>query len=459
MDLNAILAQIVGYVWSLPLVILLVGTGLTLTAVLGFPQIRGFFHAIQVIMGKYDNPDDPGETSHFQALCMALSATVGLGNIAGVAIAIHVGGPGAVFWMILTGFLGMATKYTECSLAIMYRKIDSNGHVLGGPMHYIVQGLGEKWKPLAFFFAFGCMWAALGAGNMFQANQVAEILGKSFHVPPYVTGSTLAILTALVILGGVKRIGHVASRLVPFMGCIYILGGLVVLCLNLPSLPSLLLQIVDSAFTGSAAFGGAAGIAVKTVLIQGVRRACFSNEAGLGSAAIAHSTASTKEPIREGMVALLGPFIDTILVCTTTALVILISGVPYWEMNGVELTAAAFDSAIPGFGSYLVPVAVFLFAYSTLLSWSYYGQQAFTFLVGKKEESTSVVLYKVFFCMLILIGAKWRLGPILNFSDIMLGLMAAPNLIAIWILMPKIKAASKDYFKNHVVYNSNSHKG
>ena len=443
-QLGEVLALISGYVWNTPLVVLLVGTGLTLTAVLGIPQIRGFWHSIKVIMGKYDDPNDPGEISHFQALCTALSATVGLGNIAGVAVAIHLGGPGAIFWMILTGFVGMATKYAECSLSIMYRRIDKDGSVHGGPMYYITKGLGEKWRPLAIFFAIACICGTFGAGNMFQANQVAAILNTGgFHIPDYITGITLSILTAVVIIGGIKRIGAVTSKLVPLMGAIYVAGGLLVILSNLGSIPSLMAQIFEGAFYGTAAMGGFAGVAIKTVLIQGVRRACFSNEAGLGSSPIAHSAASTKEPIREGSVALLEPLIDTMVICTMTALVILISGIPYWEMNGVELTAAAFDSSIPGFGTYFVPLAVFLFAYSTLLSWSYYGQQAFFFLFGEK----GILVYKLTFCTLIIVGAMWKLGPVLDFSDIMLGLMAIPNLLAVLLLLPKIRSASRDYFQ------------
>ena len=395
-------------------------------------------------MGKYDNPNDPGEISHFQALCTALSATVGLGNIAGVAVAIHFGGPGAVFWMILTGLVGMSTKYAECSLAVMYRKVNTDGSVHGGPMYYITRGLGEKWKPLAIFFSIACMCGAFGAGNMFQANQVAAILGThNFNIPTQVTGLTLSILTAVVIIGGIKRIGSVTSKLVPFMGGIYVIGGAIVIFSNLESVPGLMAQILGDAFSGSAAVGGFSGVAVKTALVQGVRRACFSNEAGLGSSPIAHSAASTTEPIREGSVALLEPFIDTIVICTMTALVILISGVPYQEMNGVELTAAAFDSSIPGFGTYFVPVAVFLFAYSTLLSWSYYGQQGFIFIFGNR----GLVGYNLLFCTLTFIGAVWKLGPVLNFSDIMLGLMAIPNLMAVLFLLPKLRIASKDYFQ------------
>ncbi len=454
-SLNALLATILSYVWSTPLVVLLVGTGLLLTFALGCPQIKGFWHAIKVIMGRYDDPKALGETSHFQALCTALSATVGLGNIAGVAVAINLGGPGAVFWMMLTGLVGMSTKFTECSLAVMYRDIDKNGTVYGGPMYYITKGLGEKWKPLAIFFAFACMCGAFGAGNMFQSNQVASIFfgPQNFNIPKEITGITLAILTAIVIIGGIQRIGSVTSKLVPFMGAIYAIGSIAVIVLNIEKVPSLLMEILSAAFTGSAAVGGATGVAVKTALIQGVRRGCFSNEAGLGSAPIAHSAVTTSEPIREGVVALLEPFIDTVVICTMTALVILISGVHYsGDLSGVELTAAAFDAAIPGFGSYFVPIAVLLFAYSTLLSWSYYGQQAFTFIFGKR----GVLLYKVLFCLLIFVGAKWSLGPVLNFSDIMLGLMALPNLIAVLLLLPKVRAASKDYFSRMSQMNKNA---
>lgn len=444
--LNSILSTAVGYVWGLPLVIILVGTGLFLSLFLGGAapiQFRGFFHAIQVVRGKYDDPDDPGEISHFQALCTALSATVGLGNIAGVAVAIHVGGPGATFWMIVVGLLGMATKFAECSLAVMYRRVDKKGIVHGGPMHYIERGLGKKWKPLAVFFALAAMVSSFGAANMFQTNQVAMILNSSFGVPPLATGLIIAILVAIVIIGGIKRIGRVTSFLVPVMGAVYILGALLVIVMNLEKVPALLAQIVTDAFTGTAATGGFAGIAVQQVLIQGVRRACFSNEAGLGSAPIAHAAAATKEPIREGVVALLEPFIDTVVICTMTALVILISGAWTQDANGVQLTATAFDSAIPGFGTIFVPIAVSLFAYSTLLSWSYYGERSVDYLWGEK----GILLYKLCFCTLAVVGAVWAIEPVLNFSDMMLGLMVVPNLIAVVLLYPKLQKETKSYFK------------
>jgi AGCS family alanine or glycine:cation symporter len=441
--INELLGIISGYVWNLPLVIALMGTGVLFTLALHFVQFKGFIHALKVVRGKFDNPNDPGEINHFAALTTALSATVGLGNIGGVAVAIHIGGPGAVFWMIVVGFIGMATKFAECSLAVMYRRIDKEGEVHGGPMHYIERGLGMNWKPLAVFFAFACMVASFGAANMFQTNQVAHILNKNFSIPPLATGLTIAILTAIVIIGGIKRIGQVTSRLVPIMGGIYMAGALVVIIANITQVPEMIWLIIHDAFNGTAAQGGIAGIAVQTVLIQGVRRACFSNEAGLGSSPIAHAAAATNEPIREGTVALLEPFIDTIVICTMTALVILLSGAWTQDANGVELTALAFDSIIPGFGHYFVPVAVTLFAYSTLISWSYYGERSVDYLWGSKK---GILFYKIVFCILAVAGALWEIGPVLNFSDIMLGLMAAPNLLALIILMPKVRSETIKYF-------------
>lgn len=439
---NAFLLEVVDYVWGLPMVFLLVGSGILFTVALGGIQIRGFKHALDVILGRFDDPDDPGEISHFVALCTALSATVGLGNIAGVAVAIHAGGPGAVFWMVMTGLVGMATKYTEVTAALMYRHVDERGVTHGGAMHYIERGLGKKWRPLAIFFAFAAVCASFGAANMFQTNQVAAIMEETFQIPRLATGLTLAIMTAVVIIGGIRRIGQVTSKLVPLMGGIYVIGAVVVIAVHYDRVPALLWQIVSDAFTGTAAVGGFAGIAVKEVLVQGVRRACFSNEAGLGTSPIAHSAATTNEPAREGVVALLEPLIDTVIICTMTALVILISGAWTQDATGVELTALAFDSAIPGFGSYFVPIAVFLFAYSTLLSWSYYGEQAMDYLFGYK----GILFYKILFCILAVMGSIWAVGPVLAFSDIMLGLMVIPNLIAVLLLLPKIRHHTNNYF-------------
>ena len=449
--IEAFLEFAVGLVWGMPLVILLVGTGILLSALLGGMgggiQWKAFRHAIDVVRGKYDDPEDPGEITHFQALTTALSATVGLGNIAGVAIAIYIGGPGATFWMIAAGIVGMATKYAECTLAVKYRRVDENGVVHGGPMHYIERGLGKQWKPLAVFFALAAIFASFGAANMFQANQVASILEQSFAVPPWVTGVVIGILVAVVIIGGIKRIGKVTAVLVPLMGGIYIFGAMTVILMNISLVPGLLVQIVTDAFTGTAATGGFAGVVFREVLVQGVRRAVFSNEAGLGSAPIAHAAATTNEPAREGSVALLEPFIDTVVICTMTALVILISGMWTHEeaVPGVLLTAMAFDAAIPGFGSWFVPIAVSMFAYSTMLSWSYYGERAVDYLVGGKNE-TWLLFYKMVFCIVAVVGAMWTVVPVLNFSDMMLGLMVAPNLLAIWLLFPKVREETRDYF-------------
>jgi len=445
-QLSAWIATAVGYVWNLPLIILLVGSGMLLSVLVlggGLLQWKGFRHAIDVVRGKFDHEGDPGEISHFAALCTALSATVGLGNIGGVAVAMHLGGPGATFWMILVGLFGMALKYSECTLAVKYRRVDENGVVHGGPMHYIEQGLGKSWKPLAIFYAVGIMVSSWGAGNMFQTNQVASILHANFEIPKLATGLTLAFLTGLVIIGGIKRIASVTSKLVPFMGVIYVLGALLVIFGNLGKVPELLKMILHDAFAGTAAAGGFAGIVVKEVIIQGVRRASFSNEAGMGSAAVAHSAAATKEPAREGVVALLEPFIDTVVICTMTALVILISGAWTSDANGVELTAMAFDSAFNGFGKYFVPVAVTLFAYSTLLSWAYYGERGADYLFGEK----GVLPFKLIFCAFAVLGAIRTLDTVLNFSDLVFGLLAIPNILAIWLLFPVLRKESISYFE------------
>lgn len=442
-QLDQILGTIAGALWDTPFALGLMVCGIILSIVLGVPQIWGFRHAIRVIMGKYDDPNDPGEISHFQALCTALSATVGLGNIAGVAIAIHMGGPGATFWMIVCGLIGMGTKFSECSLAVMFRKVDAKGVVHGGPMHYIVRGMGEKWRPLATFFAFACVFSSFGAANMFQTNQVAAIMKSSFNIEPIFTGVVISILTAVVIIGGIKRIAKVTEFLVPFMGLIYVVAALAVIIMEYDRIPGLFANIFAGAFSGIAATGGAVGYAVKEAFVTGIRRACFSNEAGLGSAAIAHSAAVTKEPIREGTVALLEPFIDTVLICTMTALVVGLSGYYHEDLSGVQLTAKAFDVGIPGFGTYFIPIAVFLFAYSTLISWSYYGERAVDFLFGEK----GLMPYRLLFCVFAFIGSIWAIGPVLNFSDIMLALMAFPNLIAVLMLLPVLKKASDDYMK------------
>lgn len=445
--LEAFLEQAVDFVWGLPTVMLLVLSGLGLSFYLGGwkggIQRLAFGHGLRVIRGKYDNPDDPGEISHFQALTTALSATIGLGNIGIVAIIIKQGGPGAIFWMILAGGIGMATKFAEATLAQVYRKFSKDGHSHGGPMYYIEQGLGRRFRPLAKFYAFAIGIGSLGIGNMFQTNQSAEILRDSFGIPKIATGIGLAALCALVIIGGIKRIAKVTSRLMPVMAVTYVIGCLVVLGHYAADLPGLFGTILKSAFQPTSVAGGVV-FSLHLAILQGVKRACFSNEAGLGSAAIAHSAAATREPVREGSVALLGPFIDTVVICTLSALVILSTGV--WETAdevGVPLTARAFDAVINGFGHYFIPVAATLFAFSTVISWSYYGETAVHYLGGQ----SLVYPFKFTFCLMAMTGAIWELEAVLNFSDILTGLMIFPNLLAIWMLAPKLKDRTQVYFE------------
>lgn len=442
-----LLAQGVSIIWGLPTIFILIMSGLLLSFILGGIkggiQFKAFFHGIQVLRGKFDHPDDPGEISHFQALMTALSATIGLGNIGIVAIIIKQGGPGAVFWMIIAGIIGMGTKYAESTLAILFRKIDKDGKVHGGPMYYIEQGLGEKFKPMAKFYALSIGIGSFGIANMFQTNQSAVILNESFGVPHALTGILIMITAAIVIIGGIQRIAKVTSLLVPVMAISYVIGCLIIIGFHFDKIPNLVTTIITSAFSDTGLAGGAVAT-MHMAILQGVRRACFSNEAGLGSAAIAHSAAATKEPVREGVVALLGPFIDTVLICTLTALVILTTGV--WEESdkiGVPLTAYAFDTVINGFGHYFIPVAATLFAFSTLISWSYYGETASFYLFGQK----GVVPFKVVFCLIAFLGSVWKVQSVLDFSDIMTGLMIFPNIIAIWLLLPHLRKHTASYFE------------
>jgi len=438
--------QFVGAVWGLPLVILLSVAGLIFTVYFAFPQFRLSKHAVDVVAGKFDKPEDKGEISHFQALCAALSATIGLGNIAGVAVAITAGGPGAVFWMWVAGLLGMATKFTSISLSMIHRTYsDETGEVHGGPMFTIKNGLGKAFYPLAIMFSIFTILGGIGAGNMFQSNQMAAMLTKSFDMPSWVTGVIFTILTGLVLVGGIKRIGNVASKLVPTMVVIYFLGALGIIFANISVVPGLIGQIFTDAFSGTAAVGGFAGVVFKDVVIQGVRRALFSNEAGLGSAAMAHSAAKSA-PIQEGLVGMLGPFIDTIVVCSLTAVVILITG--KWTatggLAGAELTAAAFGTLYGSAGTYMITLIVILFAFSSIISWSYYGEQAMVFLFGEK----SIKGYRVFFTAFVFVGAVLKLSTILNFSDAFLGLMVIPNIIANLMLSKGLKKELKQYERN-----------
>ena len=414
---------------------------------MGFINIRGFKHAIGLVKGDYDDPNDKGEVSHFQALTTALSATVGLGNIAGVAIAISVGGPGATFWMIVAGLLGMSSKFVECTLGIKYRKLDENGEVSGGPMYYLRDGLAKYnmasfGKVLAVLFAILCIGGSFGGGNMFQANQAYAQLAGQFPIlagngPMF--GLILAILVGTVIIGGIKSIANVTEKIVPFMAVLYVGTALIIILMNITEVGAVFALIIKGAFAPDAALGGVIG-----VLIQGFRRAAFSNEAGVGSASIAHSAAKTNEPVSEGIVALLEPFIDTVVICTMTALVIIFTGmynVP--GLEGAQMTSHAFGSVFSWF-PYLLVVAIFLFAFSTMISWSYYGLKSWEFLFGKSKASE--YSYKLLFLFFIVIGSSVKLGSVLDFSDMMILAMAFPNIIGLLILSKEVRSDLDIYF-------------
>ncbi|NOY93870.1 MAG: alanine:cation symporter family protein [Deltaproteobacteria bacterium] len=411
-----------------------------------FINLRGFWHAIQVTRGKYDDPSHEGEVSHFQALSSALSATVGLGNIAGVAVAVHTGGPGAVFWMVIAGFLGMSSKFTECTLGQLYREVDARGNLSGGPMRYLQKGLSELGmkgfgRVLAVAFAILCIGGSFGGGNMFQANQsyaqVKEVIPFfDSDMGALAYGVLLALMVGVVIIGGIKRIGTVAGVVVPIMCGVYLLAGAFIIISNADQIVPAFSHIVGQAFTPEAGFGGMIG-----VLMTGFQRAAFSNEAGIGSASIAHSAAATDEPVREGIVALLEPFIDTILVCTMTGLVMVITNTYENSGEGVVMTSNAFATVLPWFPKVLT-FAVFMFAFSTMISWSYYGERCFTYLFG---TGTSM-LYRVIFLGFVVLGSVLELGSVLDFSDLMVLGMAFPNILGLYLLSGKVKRALDSYW-------------
>ncbi|MDI1243033.1 MAG: alanine/glycine:cation symporter family protein [bacterium] len=484
--------------FNIPIILyLLIGGALFFTIAFGFVNIRRFGLAINVVRGKYDDIEmaaDPehtephsipnaevemteegdivrtikdeshhGEVNHFQALATAVSGTVGLGNIAGVAVAIGIGGPGATFWMIVAGLLGMSSKFVECTLGVKYRDIDANGTVHGGPMYYLSRGFADIkmagfGKVIAVVFAVFCIGGSFGGGNAFQANQattqITTLLGTDGGATRTIIGIIMAILVAVVIIGGIKRIANVTEKLVPFMAIIYILASLVIILFHFTEIPAAIGQIISGAFTPTAAVGGVAG-----VIIQGFRRAAFSNEAGAGSAAIAHSAVRTKYPASEGIVALLEPFIDTVVICTMTAIVIVLFNIDgYFQyggingsvmidgqaVNGVDLTARAYNDVIPGFNAVLT-VAVVLFAFSTLISWSYYGLQAWKYLFGRSAAAD--LSFKVLFCIFTVIGAAASLNSVIAFSDAMILAMVFPNMIGLFFLFPKVREELSRYLK------------
>ena len=448
---------------SFPWIVLwLVVAASVFTIYFGFVQLRGFGHAIALVRGDYSDPEDAGEVSHFQALATALSGTVGLGNIAGVAVAVGIGGPGATFWMIVAGLLGMASKFHECTLGVKYRNEYPDGTVSGGPMYYIDKAFAERGVPggklLAVLFSVFCILGALGGGNMFQANQAhAQIVTIVGPFPGWITGLVFAGIVFAVIVGGIKSIARVTEKVVPFMGILYVLSALVILVMNADMIGAAFAQIFAGAFTGLGVAGGFVG-----ALIQGFRRAAFSNEAGVGSAAIAHSAVKTKEPVTEGYVALLEPFIDTVVICTMTALVISVSGLlitdpatglfvlneegtaiqTVGDVSGVALTSAAFATGFSWF-PFVLAVAVILFAFSTMISWSYYGLKSWTYLFG--EGRAKELAFKVIFCAFIVVGAAASLGPVIDFSDAAIFSMAVVNILALYVLMPVVKRELASY--------------
>jgi AGCS family alanine or glycine:cation symporter len=449
--LNTILAEFSSLAWGLPLLILLIGGGLYLLIRSQFLPFRYLGHAISILRGKYDDPNDPGQISHFQALTTALSSTIGMGNIAGVALAISVGGPGAMFWMWVSAIVGMSTKYFTSTLAILYRGKDSAGELQGGPMYFIVEGLGKHWKFLAVMFSF---FGMLGALPVVNVNQLKQAINDIILIPNgvevslqsnLIIAAILVIFTSLVILGGLKRISQMASKLVPSMVVLYFVLVLIILGLNFSEVPKYLALIVTDAFNADyfpkdqPFLGGVLG----ALILHGIKRGAFSNEAGLGTAPMAHGAAKTDEPVREGLVAMLGPAIDTLVVCTLTALAILVTGV--WETtsdNGVSLTAAAFQSAIPVYGQYLLMLCVFFFSVSSLFSYAYYGNKCLSFLIGAERKH----YYNYFYIASIILAATTEFEAMINLIDGVFALMAIPTMTATIILAPKVIAESKKYF-------------
>jgi AGCS family alanine or glycine:cation symporter len=431
--------------WGTPLLVLLLGGGLFFLVYSRMLPFRYFRHAVSILSGRYDNPDEPGQINHYQALSTALAATVGMGNISGVALAITMGGPGAIFWMWVSALLGVATKYFTCTLAVLYRGRDDKGELQGGPMYVITEGLGRKWLPLAVFFS---LLGMIGVLPMFQVNQLTQIIRDVVLVPygvsagfttNLVTGTVVAMAVGIVIFGGIRRIGKVTGRMVPVMVILYVLSVLFIIFSNTDRIIPSFALIFRDAFTAQSVLGGSLG----ALVVTGVRRAAFSNEAGIGTAPMAHGAAKTKEPVREGLVAMLGPVVDTIIVCSMTALALIITGV--WntgESDGITLTAEAFEKALPRFGALLLTICVTIFALSTMLSFPYYGTKCFSFLFGTRYS----FLYKWFYVLTIPVGATATLRTVVGIFDGAYALMAFPTMISALLLSPRVVRASRDYF-------------
>jgi AGCS family alanine or glycine:cation symporter len=446
-SINNFMASAANALWGTPLVLLLLGGGIYFTVISKLTPFRYLYHALDILLGKYDSEDDPGQITHFQALSSALSSTVGMGNIAGVAIAIHTGGPGSVFWMWCTAIVGMSTKFFSCTLSIMYRGVDDKGEVQGGVMYYIEEGLGKKYKPLATMFSLSGM---IGCTIFFQANQLSQIVREYLYNSTGVfqndiflgdlfTGFIVATLVSIVIFGGIKRIALVASRMVPVMVGIYLIAAIIVIGKNFQFVPGIFSLIISDAFTGNAVAGGAIG----TMISIGVRRGLFSNEAGSGTETMAHGAAKTKEPVREGLVAMLGPLIDTIIVCSITALVILLSGVYTKDLNGVSMTVAAFENQLGVFGKVLIMIAVVTFSLSTMFGYSYYGRKCTSYLFGTKWKQT----YNLFYVSMIVVASTISIDIAINFMDSAFALMVIPTMIATILLAPNVLKESRKYFR------------
>lgn len=433
-----------GIVWGWPMLILLVGCGIIFTFRLNFIQLRKFAFTMKNTLFKAfkkDNSAKEGELTAFQAVSTALAATVGTGNIAGVALAIATGGPGAVFWMWLSAFFGMCTKFAEVVLAVTFRERSANGEYSGGPMYYIKNGLKLPW--LAYSFAFFGAFASFGIGNMTQSNAISQTMNTTFHVDTKITGIILVILTGIVVIGGIKRIALVTERLVPFMSIFYIIGGLVILVLEADKIPGAFALIFKSAFKPEAALGGALGVSLKLTMKMGIARGVFTNEAGLGSAPIAHAASNTDHPVRQGLWGIFEVFTDTIVVCSITALTIMTSGLWNSGLEGADLTAAAFESGFTG-GKYIVSIGLLLFAFSTILGWAYYGEKCFKFLAGYKIGK----YYRFLYVPACYLGATGSLQLMWNISDTLNGLMAIPNLVGLILLSKVVVILTKDFFKN-----------
>ncbi len=445
--LDILFAAFAEFMWGTPLLVLLLGGGIFFTLFCRFIPFRYVNHGFNILLGKFDDPNDPGQVNHFQALSSALASTVGMGNISGVAIAIHTGGPGALFWMWMSAIVGMATKFFTCTLAIMYRGTDEDGEVQGGPMYVITQGMSKKFHPLAYLFSFAGL---LGCLSLFQANQLTQIVQDQIYTPfgyfqnnpmlgQLLIGILMAGVISAVIFGGIRRIGQVASKLVPSMVVIYMLCGVIILIRNFSMIDDIFLSIVRDAFTGEAVLGGSMG----AVIVTGIRRAAFSNEAGIGTEAMAHGAAITKEPVREGLVAMLGPMIDTLIVCSVTGFVILSSGV--WTntgLNGISMTTQAFEVGLPIVGKPLLILIVIVFSLTTMIGYSYYGSKCTAFLFGNKWKQS----YRIFYTLSLILASVITIDIVINFIDGMFALMAIPTMVSSIILAPKVMAAARKYF-------------